>query len=93
MFVSWRPIPLPRARGFITSYTIRYRPMSSRTRQNPPDVTVPGNSSNVTIGKLEDNLQYSVTVSGGTVAGSGEFSNATIVPLPPQLQAGIGLLL
>ena len=47
-------------------------------------VTVPGNSSSATIGGLDQNSQYSVTVSGRTVAGDGDFSNATVVPLPAQ---------
>ena len=85
MFVSWRPIPLLRARGFITSYTIRYQAVSTRTRQDASlEVAVPGDRSNVTIGKLDQDLQYTLTVSGGTVAGDGELSEATIVPLPPQ---------
>ena len=89
MFVSWRPIPLLRARGFITSYTIRYQAVSTRTRQDSPlEVAVPGDRSSVTIGRLDQDLQYTVTVSGETAAGDGEFSEAMTVPLPPQ-QAGI----
>ena len=89
MFVSWRPIPLLRARGFITTYTVRYQAVSTRTRQDATlEVAVPGDRSNVTIGKLDQDLQYTVTVSGDTAAGDGEFSEAMTVPLPPQ-QAGI----
>ena len=83
MLVSWRLIPLLRARGFITSYIIRYQAVIAHTRQGQHK-TVPGNCSSATIGGLDQNSQYSVTVSGRTVAGGGDFSNATVVPLPAQ---------
>ena len=84
MLVSWRLIPLLRARGFITSY-LRYQvAVIARTRQGQHK-TVPGNCSSATIGGLDQNSQYFlVTVSGRTVAGGGDFSNATVVPLPAQ---------
>ena len=83
MLVSWQPIPLLRARGFISSYVIRYRAVTARTRQEPLEVTAPGDSSSATIGGLDRNSQYSVTVSGSTVAGT-NFSDAMVVPLPAQ---------
>ena len=57
--------------------------MTARTRQEPLEVTAPGDSSSATIGGLDRNSQYSVTVSGSTVAGT-NFSDAALVPLPAQ---------
>ena len=75
MDVSWRPLTLSEARGFVTFYSIAYTPTpNSRRRQAPQDtmyMNASADSSSVTIQGLDGDLAYSVTVAGGTRAGVG----------------------
>ena len=83
--VSWSPLTLTQARGFLTGYTITLTPIStSRKRQTSGIVTVmagPTNTSIVVTG-LNPTLHYSVTVAGNTSVGGGDDSPA-VTPLPP----------
>ena len=83
MAVSWRPLTLSEARGFVIFYGIAYTPTSnSRRRQAPQDmmrVNASADSSNVTIMGLDRKLGYSVTVSAITRAGKGPQSRAVMV--------------
>ena len=74
MRVSWDPLTLEQARGFITHYTVLYQ---SSTLMEV--VTVPGNETTVVIGGLDVTQSYSISVSAGTSVGNGEPSPAQTV--------------
>ena len=82
--VSWSPLTLPQARGFLTGYTITITPTPiSRKRQNNGAVIAmagPTDTSIVVTG-LNPTLQYSVTVAGGTSVGIGE-TGPPVTPEP-----------
>ena len=67
------------ARGHISSYTIYYTAPLNQLRQTSGSVTVPANSSNVTISGLDPALNYRVTVSVSTDVGQGMESDEVIV--------------
>ena len=82
MNVTWMPISLEEARGFITNYTVTYEPAPStggpQKRDNDrSSVTVKGTMA--VIGGLSPNLAYSVTVRANTAAGMGVASEPTTV--------------
>ena len=87
MDVSWRPLTLFEARGFVTFYSIAYTPTpNSRRRQPSQDtmyVNASADSSSVTIEGLDGDLAYSVTVSAGTRAGIGAESTIIAVEAKP----------
>ena len=68
--VTWEPLTLIEARGFIMNYTVILQPQGSKKRADGSIVTiVPYNVSNVTITGLDPKLAYSVSVSASTAAG------------------------
>ena len=68
--VTWEPLTLIEARGFITNYTIILTPQESRKRADGSIViTVPHNVSDVVITGLDPNTNYSVTVMVGNSVG------------------------
>ena len=83
--VSWSPLTLTQARGFLTGYTITLAPTPiSRKRQNNGIVIAmagPTDTSIVVTG-LNPTVQYSVTVVGGTSARIGEPGPAVTPQLP-----------
>ena len=83
MLVSWTPLTLSEARGFMTFYTVAYTPvLNSRRRQVSQDtmyINVSADSSSVTIVGLDGSLAYSVQVSAGTRAGQGVQSIAVLL--------------
>ena len=82
--VSWSPLTLTQARGFLTGYTILLIPTPiSRKRQTNGVAVVAGptDTSRVVTG-LDPTLQYSVTVVGGTSVGIGEPGPAVTPELP-----------
>ena len=85
MDVSWRPLTLSEARGFVTFYSIAYTPTpNSRRRQAPQDtmhVNASADSSSVTVVGLDGDLAYSVTVSASTSAGMGPQSDTVIIEI------------
>ena len=82
MSVSYTPLTLSEARGFVTFYTVAYTPvLNSRRRQVSQDtmyMNVSADSSSVTIVGLDVSLAYSVQVSAGTRAGQGVQSAAQV---------------
>ncbi len=61
IIVSWKPLTLPEARGFITFYIIEYYPSlnNNKKRQAPSDimrVSVSADSSSATIDGLDEDL-------------------------------------
>ena len=78
MNISWSLIPITEARGFIKSYFILYQEIANRKRQIS-SVSVPATDSSVVIGGLDPGKSYSVSISGSTNAGQGEFTSAVVV--------------
>ena len=83
MRVSWQPLNLSEARGFVLFYTIAYTPiLNTRIRQdNTMHVNASADESNHTIEGLDSGLEYSVVMSASTEAGQGTVSDATKVSL------------
>ncbi len=82
IIVSWKPLTLSEARGFITFHTIEYYP--SLNNQAPSDITrvnVRADSSSATIDGLNEDLNYFVQVSASTSAGGGVVSSPHVAQL------------
>ena len=76
MNVSWVPLNLVEARGFVQSYIITYQQASSGSRHKRQVQTqqVDERASHAIIGRLQPGVAYEVTVSGMTTqTGPGEF--------------------
>ena len=86
MVVSWIPLTLSEARGFITSYTVFYSPQVSRTKQQEPNTmqktVVGGEVSQTTIDGLDPNTAYDVQMSANTKAGVSPLSEVISAPVP-----------
>ena len=78
MVVSWRPLTLAEARGFISHYTVTYSPQiisGGRKRQAAMMKIVSGMDANMTsIDGLYPDTVYNVQVSATTGGGDGNFS-------------------
>ena len=86
MVVSWTPLTLSEARGFIISYTVFYSPQVSRRKRQEPNImqkTVSGNVSQTTIDGLGPNTTYDVQMSANTKAGASSFTEVISIPVPP----------
>ena len=86
MVVSWTPLTLSEARGFITSYTVFYSPQVSRRKRQEPKTmqkTVSGDVSRTTIDGLDSNTSYGVQVSANTKTGASALSEVILAPVPP----------
>ena len=80
MVVSWIPLTLSEARGFITSYTVFYSPQVNRRKRQEPHImqkTVSGDVSRTTIDGLDSNTAFHVQMSANTKAGA---SASVLVP-------------
>ena len=84
MEVSWIPLTLSEARGFITSYTIFYSSQVNRTKQEPHTMEkiVSGNINQITIDGLDPNTAYDVQMSANTKAGASSLSEVISAPVP-----------
>ena len=75
MNVSWVPLNLVEARGFVQSYIITYQQTStgSRRKRQVQTQQADGSASSAIVGGLQPGVAYEVTVSGMTTAnGPGE---------------------
>ena len=74
MNVSWVPLNLIEARGFVQSYIIAYQQASTGSRRKRQVQTqVDGGASSAIVGGLQPGVAYEVTVSGMTTeTGPGE---------------------
>ena len=75
MNVSWVPLNLVEARGFVQSYIITYQQASSGSRRKRQMQTqeVDGSAIHAIVGGLQPGVAYEVTVSGMTTeTGPGE---------------------
>ena len=73
--VSWIPIPLTKARGFIQGYTITYERQDALKRETLMK-NVSSDQSNALIGGLDPIGVYNVQVAASTNAGIGGFSDS-----------------
>ena len=81
MAITWELPTLVESRGFIVSITITYAPImesARRRKRQAVSVGIPGNSTSAVSGGLNPDLQYSVTVSTSTIAGTGPESAAVV---------------
>ena len=86
MVVSWIPLTLSEARGFITSYTVFYSPQVSRRKRQEPHTmqkTVSGDVNQTTIDGLDSNTAYDVQMSANTKAGVSVLSEVISAQVPP----------
>ena len=84
MVVSWIPLTLSEARGFITSYTVFYSPQVSRRKRQEPNTlqnTVSGDVNRTTIHDLDPNTAYDVQMSSNTKAGASALSDVISAPV------------
>ncbi len=83
IIVSWKPLTLSEARGFITFYIIEYYPsLNNKKRQAPSNimrVNASADSSSATIAGIDEDSIYTVQVSAGTSAGSGVVSSPHVL--------------
>ena len=88
MTVSWQPLTLAEARGFVSHYTVTYSPQiisGGRKRQAAMTEVVSGMDSSMVIidGLDPDTAAYQVQVSASTGAGVGAVSDPVVGdPLP-----------
>ena len=85
MAVSWTPLTLSEARGFITSYTVFYLPQVSRTKRQEPNTmqkTVSGDVNRTIIDGLDPNTAYDVQMSANTKAGASVLSEVISAQVP-----------
>ena len=84
IMVSWRPLTLTEARGFVSHYTVTYSPQvisGGRKRQAAMTEVVSGMDANMTsIDGLDPGTVYNVQVSAATAAGNGVISIVVSVP-------------
>ena len=84
MVVSWIPLTLSEARGFITSYTVFYTPLHvSRTKRQEPNTmqkTVSGDVNRTTIDGLDQNTAFRVQMSANSKAGASALSPLALSP-------------
>ena len=86
MIISWRPLTLAEARGFVSHYTVTYSPQiisGGRKRQAAMTEVVSGMDSNiVAIDGLDPDTVYNVQVSATTGGGDGVFGVIISVEVP-----------
>ena len=85
MVVTWIPLTLPEARGFITSYTVFYSPQVSRGKRQEHHTmqkAVSGNVNQTTINGLDPNTAYDVQMSANTTAGASALSEVISAQVP-----------
>ena len=71
--VSWGPLTLEEARGFVTGYTVTAVPITEAKRRRHEEeimTTADPNTSRVVLNGLDPRLAYWVSVSGSTAAGT-----------------------
>ena len=79
MSITWTLIPITLAQGKILHYIVTYSVQHSTGQANISSVNVSANKSTVTIGGLQPDISYIVTVSAATSVGEGNSSKPMIV--------------
>ena len=85
LVVSWIPLTLSEARGFITSYTVFYSSQVNRKKRQEPNTmqkTVNGDVDQTTIDGLDPYTAYDVQMSANTNGGASGLSEVISVPDP-----------
>lgn len=77
--ISWTPLTLTVARGFVTSYKVNYWTMGS-DGLDVISVEVPGVQNSAILTGLEDKGYY-ITVSASTIIGQGDASIPILLPV------------
>ena len=85
MVVSWTPLTLSEARGFITSYTVFYLHRGKRQEPHTMQKAVSGNVNQTTIQDLDPNTAYDVQMSANTKAGASALSRVISAPVPSDI--------
>ena len=91
MVVSWIPLTLSEARGFITSYTVFYSPQVNRRKRQEPNTmqkTVSGDVNRTIIDGLDPNTAYDVQMSANTKAGASALSPTALSEAPVPSDTG-----
>ena len=76
--VSWTPLSLTEARGFITYYNLTYWTVGSDILDSESTI-VSGDENSTIISGLDPDSQYNFVVSAGTVVGESNFSEPIIL--------------
>ena len=81
IIVSWQPLSLEEARGFITKYTVTAEPttLTRRRQEGMLSVSVGHNATRAVLDGLSPFLAYSVSVSASTTVGTSSNNSITIV--------------
>ena len=81
MRVSWQPLSLSEARGFVLFYTIAYTPVLTDSMREVTEtyLNASADPSSVTVEGLNGSLAYVIQVSAGTKAGQGVESPAIFI--------------
>ena len=71
--ISWEPLTLSQARGFLTNYTITLSPVSLSQEKRASIITrtVPASQAMIVVADLEPEQLYYITVAGSTSIGLG----------------------
>ena len=81
--ISWSPLSLLEARGFITHYTVSLDPLNYETKSNSKGMlrrAVFDNHNTVLVGGLDPKQDYVVNIAASTIAGeSSNNSNVTVL--------------
>ena len=79
--VSWEPLSLEKARGFVTSYTVTIEPefKVQLNRRQEPGTVVPGDRNWVVLDNIDQNLAYSIFIAAYTSAGMGPSVKISLV--------------
>ena len=75
--VTWNPPTILHQNGIITKYKLIYSTTSSEV-SNTATREVDGSRHSVLLVGLEKNTEYNITMSAGTSAGYGPYSNAVL---------------
>ena len=79
--VSWIPLTLEEARGFIRSYAVTLTSGGDRRKKRAVEVEeVPGDQTSISFPGLDSNREYSVSVAAETAAGVGVSSEPVSAP-------------
>jgi len=85
MEITWTPLTLVQARGFVKNYTIVYTPQTASRKRQQQDTlykTVDENQSRATVDGLDENAAYSIQMFATTGGGRGIEGRSQTVPTP-----------
>ena len=73
VYITWDPLTLSQARGFLTNYTITLSPVSLSQEKRASIITrtVPASQAMIVVTDLEPEQLYYITVAGSTSIGLG----------------------